>query len=304
MLIGSLVLSGISGVVTSFSINYYMYATMEFVTSMCAAGIYMSVFVLGVELVGANKRVLGGTIVAEIFAVGQVILGLIAMYITNYRHLLRTIYLPTVLVLSYIWRIPESVRWLMSKGQNQRAAKIIYKAAKTNRVELSNSTLDSMYEFSEDEPNGITDTSTAKSSPFLIAMKSKILLFRFLICSFCWFTNGFVYYGISIHAVSLAGNKYINFILISAAEIPAIVISYFLMQRFRRKWSLQSAMFVCAIVCITSEFVSDFSPIWKLILFGIGKCSISIAFMVSYVYTTELFPTNVRQSFMSTCNMV
>lgn len=127
-------------------------------------------------------------------------------------------------------------------------------------------------------------------------MKKTSIFFRF--------TNGFVYYGISIHAVSLAGNKYVNFILISLAEVPAIVITYFLMQNFRRKWSLALAMFVSALVCITAEFVHDYSPIFRLILFGIGKCSISIAFTVSYVYTTELFPTNLRQSFMSSCNMV
>lgn len=280
-----------------------MYATMEFITSMCAAGIYMAVFILGVELVGA-KRVLGGTMIAQIFAVGQVILGFITMHITNYRHLLRVIYMPTMVVLCYIWCIPESVRWLISNGQNKKALKIIYKAAKTNRVELSNSTLDSMYDFSDNESDLINKSNAANSSPFLLAMRSKTLVLRFLICCFCWFTNGFVYYGISIHAVSLAGNKYINFILISAAEVPAIIITYFLMQNFRRKLSLQLAMLVCATVCIMSEFISDYSPIWKLILFGIGKCSISIAFTVSYVYTSELFPTNLRQSFMSSCNMV
>ncbi|KAG4070683.1 hypothetical protein HA402_013603 [Bradysia odoriphaga] len=283
LLIGSLLLSGISGTVTSFSTNYWMYAIMEFITSMCAAGIYMSVFILGMELVGANKRVLGGTIIAQIFAVGQVILGFVAMNIRNYRHLLRSIYLPTVLVLSYIWYIPESVRWLMSKGQNKKALKIIYQAAKTNRVELSNSTLDSMYEFSDNESDRINKSvvGTVKSNPFLLAIRSRVLIVRFLICCFCWFTNGFVYYGISVHAVTLAGNKYINFMLVSVAEVPAIIITYFLMQNFRRKWSLQLAMLICAVVCITSEFVSDFSPIWKLVLFGIGKCAISIAFTVS-----------------------
>lgn len=261
----------------------------------------MSVFVLGMELVGPNKRVLGGTIIAQVFAIGQVILGYIAMNITNYRHLLRIIYSPIVLVLCYIWWIPESVRWLMSNGQNKKALKIIYRAAKTNHVELSNSTLDSMYDVSDNGPKPI---GTANSNPFLLAMRSRVLIVRFLICCFCWFTNGFIYYGISVHAASLAGNKYINFILVSCAEIPAIIITYFVMQNFRRKWSLQLAMLVCAVVCITSEFVSDFSAIWKLVLFGIGKSAISIAFTVAYVYTSELFPTNLRQSFLSSCNMV
>lgn len=277
-----------------------MYASLEFITSMCSANIYMVVFILGMELVGVNKRVLGGAIIPLIFAIGQVMLGFIAMHIINYRRLLQVIYLPTIAVLTYIWLIPESVRWLMSKGQNKKALKIIHKAAKTNQVVLSHSTLESLYEVSYSSV--MNDRKNTDS--YVQAFRSKILIIRFLSCCFCWLANGFVFFGISIHAVSLAGNKYVNFMLISLAEVPAIIITYFSMQNCGRKWSLALAMFVSAIVCIAAEFVYDYSPVWRLILFGIGKCSSTIAITVLFVYTTEIFPTNYRQSFMSICELM
>lgn len=36
-------------------------------------------------------------------------------------------------------------------------------------------------------------------------------------------------------------------------------------------------------------------------MFFISKCAISISFSVTYVYTTELFPTNLRQGLMGIC---
>lgn len=40
---------------------------------------------------------------------------------------------------------------------------------------------------------------------------------------------GFVYYGLSVQSLALGGNKFSNFIWISISEVPACVISYFLM---------------------------------------------------------------------------
>ncbi len=40
---------------------------------------------------------------------------------------------------------------------------------------------------------------------------------------------GFVYYGLSVQSVALGGNKFANFIWISISEVPACIISYYLM---------------------------------------------------------------------------
>lgn len=44
-------------------------------------------------------------------------------------------------------------------------------------------------------------------------------------------------------------------------------------------------------------------PWIALALFLIGKFSITIAFCVLYVYTAELFPTNLRHSLLGICSM-
>jgi hypothetical protein len=42
----------------------------------------------------------------------------------------------------------------------------------------------------------------------------------------------------------------------------------------------------------------------KLIVFLAGKFAITIAFTVVYVFTAELFPTELRHTMLGTCSMV
>lgn len=107
-----------------------------------------------------------------------------------------------------------------------------------------------------------------------------------------------------MQSVVLGGNKYANFIMVSIGEIPAVALTYILLQRVGRKWTLSSSMIVAGVVCFLSEIIpnTDGSNIIRLLLFFAGKCAISVSFYVLYVYTTELFPTFLRQSLMGLCS--
>lgn len=226
MLICAFSLTGMLGILISFSWNYWMFASLEFATSLLTSGSYMSVFILGMELVGKNKRVLGGAIISMIFSIGQIFLGVAAMYAMNFRILLRILYSLALVTVAYIWVIPESFRWLLSKGRNKEAVEILFKAARVNKVELSSSTVHALNKCSESNGTNLPSQSRSLS---VLSIRSKRLFLRILNCCFCWFTMGFVYYGLSVQSVALGGNKFANFIWISISEVPACVISYYLM---------------------------------------------------------------------------
>lgn len=44
---------------------------------------------------------------------------------------------PPLIFALYYWIIPESIRWLLARGETAKAAKIIKKAAKVNGIKLS-----------------------------------------------------------------------------------------------------------------------------------------------------------------------
>lgn len=59
-----------------------------------------------------------------------------------------------------------------------------------------------------------------------LALKSRVLVVRFVIIVYNWITNAFVYYGLSLNSTSLSGNKYLNYTLVCLIEIPGYTISW------------------------------------------------------------------------------
>lgn len=283
-----------------------MFAIMEFTTALVSGGAYMTIFIMSIEMSGPSKRVFGGALISAFYSSSQVVTGIAAMYFHNFRTLLQVLIAPTFMLLIYVWVIPESMRWLLSKGKTEEAKKIIVKAAKINKVTLSDSTLESLLEPKTNNLNSKNDMAQVKecnaNNPFLVAMKSKLLICRLINCLICWFTNSFIYYGLIINSSALPGNKYINYILVNLVEIPAVIVAYHAMDRFGRKFTLITCMIISGIACVSSEVVPTDADSMKLILFILGKVGVTISFTVLYVFTSELFPTYLRHSFMNACS--
>lgn len=106
-----------------------------------------------------------------------------------------------------------------------------------------------------------------------------------------WAANAFVYYGLSLNATNLSGNKYLNFALVCLIEIPGYSLAWILMNKMGRRWSLAGSLLLCAITCIAGAFVPD-GLTWALItLFLTGKLGITASFAIIYVHTAEMLPT-------------
>ncbi|CAH1636283.1 unnamed protein product [Spodoptera littoralis] len=296
----------IMGVIRAFSNSYIMYICFEFLDAFVGAGVYSTAFILALEMVGLDKRVLGGNLISSTFALGQVVTAGVAWLVPYWRTYTLVLYAPSVLFISYYWLIEESVRWLLSKGQNKEAARIIFKAAKMNRRKLSPETIKTLTE--EPDPKKPTQTDEVeepedKRGILLQVVKSKTLMFRLIVCSFWWITLTFVYYGLSINSVSLVGNSYVNYILTSLVEIPGYCLSVLTLDRFGRKSSTMTAFIICGISLIAMPFVPETIPWLQTTLNLLGKLCISMAFSSIYIYTGELFPTQARHRLLGTCSM-
>lgn len=224
-------------------------------------------FFSAVELVGPKGRVFGNTLINAVYVLGLMSLASLSWWLQNWRHLLRLIYVPAMFVVSYYWILNESARWLISKGRHNEAAAILKKAAKMNRVDLSEDVLSPLYELQKvntdtdneksKDPNKveIEDNKENKQSNLMKVIKSSIIRKRVVICSFLWITCTFVYYGLSINSVSLAGNKYVNFMLVAFVEIPANIVCLLVLDRFGRKKVLILTYVMSACLCISLSFV-------------------------------------------------
>lgn len=203
----------------------------------------------GVELVSPDKRVLSGTLISSCYAVGESIVGIVAWQTNNWRDFLRYLYFPGFILIAFFWLTPESVRWLLAKGRHEDVKEILRKAAAENNVVLSEDKLKSL----EYQPQ--QEKEETKSYPMKEVLKSPILLLRLANCSFCWITCNFVYYGLSLNSVAVAGNMYLNFISVALIEIPGYFTTYLILDRFGRRISLCGSLLLSGIACLAFIFL-------------------------------------------------
>ncbi|VVC91058.1 unnamed protein product [Leptidea sinapis] len=173
-----------------------------------------------------------GATISSMFALGQVILGFIAWGVPSWRPLTQVVYAPQLLVISYFWILSESVRWLMTKSKYEEAERILIKVAKTNKKELSRKSLEALRDTAEYEK-----TVEKPKEPWLpiLVCRSRVILTRCFVSPIWWITNTLVYYGMSINAVNLSGNRYLNYVAVAAIEIPGYWTAILLLDRVGRK---------------------------------------------------------------------
>lgn len=288
----------LTGIGQAFSTSYEMFITFAFLNAVGLSGIYPIAFVLGLEMVGKRKRGIAGIVCNYFYAIGVAILGLIAWSYDNWVVLQLIISIPPMILFVYFWIVPESVRWLLSKNRNTEALKIIKKAAKCNGVVLSEATIKM---FNNEENRVINDDLNNNDSnkkeilEALIKMvTSKKMLIRLIILLYNFAINALVYFGLSLNSVSLSGNKYFNFILVSIVEIPGYYIGYLIIEKFGRVVGFMASMILCGVTCILCGYAD---VVWiQIALFLVGKLGITSSFSIVYVHATELMPTVIRSS--------
>ncbi|XP_032678535.1 organic cation transporter protein-like [Odontomachus brunneus] len=259
----------------------------------------------GMEMAGVKNRVFGSTIISCMFAVGEILLGLIAGWLKSWRALLRIVYGPALLAIFLPLLIPESVRWLLSKGKNDQVEKIYYKMARMNGLQVTDEAVREFKELNVIKPQTKNElVMSEERKPIVQVLHSSVILIRLLACSFCWLTNTFVYYGLSLNSVAFAGDKYTNFVLVALVEIPAYFLTWLLTDHIGRKPTLSGSFLLSGVFCLAIQFIpkggSSYAP---LLLYMAGKLCITIAFATIYIYTTELFPTTMRHSLLGICSM-
>lgn len=177
------------------------------------------------------------------------LLAIFAKYFQNWRILLRIMYIPALVLFVYFWILPESVRWLLSQKREEEAKNILRRAARVNKRDLPEHSLDKLILANREK---LTNTTEGK---FPIKLAFTSLFWRIANCSFCWIVNVLVYYGLSLNAVLLDGDKYNNFVYIAMVEIPGFLLPLVIMDRFGRRRSLFGCMFISGLCCLATIFM-------------------------------------------------
>ncbi|KAJ8963491.1 hypothetical protein NQ314_005592 [Rhamnusium bicolor] len=298
----SLVMQLVFGVIAAFSPEYWTFTIARVIVGASTSGVFLVAYVIGLEMVGPSKRPIAGTVSQMFFSLGYMLTAVFALYISDWRTLQFALTIPGVFFLCYWWFIPESARWLISKNKMIEAKQLIQIAAKSNKVTISDETLNSLLASTEEKHK--TKDPNEKSPSVLDIFKHSNLRKRALIIFFDWFANNITYYGLSWNTNNLGGNPYLNFVISGAVEIPAYTFLILTLNRWGRKKIMCGCMIVAGLALILTMAVPR-SQQWLVVTLAmIGKLAITASYGAVYIFSTEQFPTVIRNAGLgagSTC---
>ncbi|XP_060692604.1 organic cation/carnitine transporter 2-like [Hemiscyllium ocellatum] len=284
----TLALRTVFGIIQTFSPNWEIFCTFNFLVGLGSISNYMVAIVLGSELVGKSVRIIYATIGIGIFyATGYMFLPFVAYFIRSWEILILTLCLVGFLYIPLWWFIPESPRWLLIKGRVQEAEEIIRQAAKRNDVTTP------VMLFSDLELQDMKAKSNQSQAIMHLFTTSNIRTTTILNI-IIWMVLATGYFGLSLNVPNLHGDDYLNCFLMGVIEVPAAIAAYIFLQRFPRRFSLSGILFLGGVVLLLIQIIPSNLSVLATVLMVIGKFTATCGFLIVYVYGTELYPTAVR----------
>ncbi|KAM6281340.1 solute carrier family 22 member 13-like [Porphyrio hochstetteri] len=288
----SLLLQCLFSVGIAFVPHFYVYMAFRCVVGVSVSGILMTSLALGTEWVGVSSRPKTVLICHCFVAIGQVILAGLSYGIRNWRLLEIAGSAPLFGLFFYFWVLPESARWLVTKGRIEEAKAALQKAASINKRTIPPELLEQLKP--EAQP---------KSASFLDLFRKKHLRKKTLIMSCAWFADSIVYYGLSLNVTSFGLDIYLTQIAFGVVELPARFCCIYLLQWFGRKKTQAVLLLLSGLLCLVITGIPEDQPVAITVLAIIGKFTATASFSTSYIYAAELFPTVIRQTGVGLCSM-
>ncbi|XP_061096826.1 solute carrier family 22 member 23 isoform X4 [Conger conger] len=135
VLIVSVLFMLVFGLTVAFSTNVSMFSTLRFFEGFCLSGITLSLYVLRIELCLPGWRFSMTMVASFVVLGGQLLMPGLASLCGDWQVLQVGIICPFILMLSYVWVFPESLRWLLSTQHYCRSKALMHHIAKKNGVD-------------------------------------------------------------------------------------------------------------------------------------------------------------------------
>ncbi|GAB2215595.1 hypothetical protein Droror1_Dr00019984 [Drosera rotundifolia] len=287
------ILNALFGCLTALAPNYTIYALLRLLTGFSTGGVGLCAFVLATEPIGPTKRGVAGMSTFYFFSTGISLVAGIAYLFPVWRALYIASSIPSLLfVVLVVPFLSESPRWYLVRGMPAKAMEVMLSIAKTNGRHVPQDVCLVL------DDNSSSTGEAAKGSLVDVFM-SPLTRFRLFLAVGINFMCSVVYYGLSLNVVNLETNLYINVLLNAVAELPAFTLTAVLLDRFGRKPLAIGTLWFSGFFCLCGSLMRGSSQAWKAVrmLCGVlGIFGMAGTYNLLFIYTTELFPTVVRNA--------
>ncbi|XP_065169619.1 organic cation transporter protein-like isoform X2 [Atheta coriaria] len=286
-MIVAVIIQVISGSLCAFVPWLWAFLLLRFVVATATGGTMVTSFVLVMELIGTKWRCTVATLYQIPFNLGHLTLALFGYLFRDWRYSQLAISLPSIILISYFWLLPESPRWLLAAGEVEKATKILETAAKHNNLPVE-SIAQEVKTYAEKKQN-----ETQARGRAVDLFNTRVMCLRTCCIGFNWIVCGLCFFGVAQYVGQLGGNLFWNIAASAAIQVPGTCISILLLEKLGRKPTLILSNCVAGIFMLLIPFVEEHSH-WRVILAVVAMFGISISFPSVYLFSGEVFPTVVR----------
>ncbi|XP_034664739.1 organic cation transporter-like protein [Drosophila subobscura] len=304
----SLVIQVVFGVLAGLAPDYFTYTLSRLVVGATTSGVFLVAYVIAMEMVGPAKRLYAGIFVMVFFSLGYMLTAAFVYFVHDWRWLQISLSLPGLIFMCYYWIIPESARWLLSKGRKECAIANMQKAARFNRVDITPEVLSELLDEGESSADKQVELDPAKEKEPLPSVWDLFcypnLRRKTLLIFLDWLVTSSVYYGLSWNTNTLGGNVLLNYAISGAVEIPAYIFLLLTLNRWGRRSILCGSLVVAGISLSLTGVIPQHMHVLIVTCAMLGKLAITASYGTVYIFSAEQFPTVVRNVALGAASMV
>lgn len=284
----------LSGLFGWYADGLYAWTFARFCVGAFSLGFNNIIAAWAIELTHGKYRSICGHIFGELFwNVGHLVLGGVVYLcrdMINLQLLIACCGAPWLL----LWFVmPESPRWLLSKGKSEEAKRVLRHACKLNgrSAEPVDAFVDNYVDDLDEEQGSIVDLFRWP------AMRRNSILM-----SLCWLSFSMGYFGLIYNTPSFGWNIFLVFVFPTFIIIPMAIVQPFFENKLGRKLNLTFSLLLAGTMLLLTTAVPSSATMGVIVLAWIGTVACSSAFGVGYNFTREIFPTLLRTTALSMCS--
>ncbi|XP_076598602.1 solute carrier family 22 member 7-like [Chaetodon auriga] len=298
-LLVSYIIALVFGFSSAFANSYVVFAALRFLTGFGLTGISIISVVLSIEWADTGHRSSIAVIGSLAWSLGNMLLAGFAFLVNDWRPLIMTVTAPLAFAVLSWWWIPESARWLLANGKVDRAQVYLDKCAKFNKRQKLSSKLkvETLSDIKIQEKQD-------KNYTYLDLVRTPRMRRLSLLTGIVWYGVSSTYYGISLNVSGFGLNVYLTHFIYAAIEVPAKLMIYGFLNIIGRRKCQAGTLFLTGICIAINTVVPE--ALWhvRAAVAILGKGLSEAAFTTITLYTTELYPTVVRQNGVGYTNII
>lgn len=314
-----------SGIAAAYAPNIYVLICLRFLIGFSQQGVVLVGWTLVLEGIVPEYRRYVGTAMCNSWNLTIALVALCAwlMKDMSWRHFQLVSGLVTLNVVFNIFFLFESPRWLLANGKYHEILTVFKRASQFNGKDVNTIKsifIDKVTEFEgphifnltgssekSKEKSTLTANETNKKDTVFDIFRHKFLRQQSLIVFVLWITCSMTYYGLYLTSSSLSGNRHLNFFLLGVVDFLGDLIIFLFIDRLGRRVLCFISLCITGSGLLTSSLLMAFgssalSKTLTTVFFIVGKFGIGLCFNIIYIYTPELYPTNIRSGGLGLCS--